>query len=128
MSDGLHANGQNGPSTVELLVPTRWVRAGVYAIAWLPPLAVLIYLFPRFGPIFQKLDEGRVLPQLTYWVWTIARLNEAYFCLPAVLVLVILITAAESIMVVARRTRFGRIGWAAVVASAGLLAWFIIVK
>jgi len=125
MADVRQDSLPNGPWWASQAVPTCYVRAWLYAIVWLPPLIFLSYVVPRFDPILEKLDELRGLPQLVSWVWAFARVNEAYFCLPAVLHVMMLIAITELIMVVARQSR---LGWATVVACTGLLAWFMVIK
>jgi type II secretory pathway component PulF len=124
----VHVNDQNASPIEWSLVSAHWGRCCVYVVAWLPPFGFLLCCIPRFGPVFQRLDEKGELPELTRWVWAFIRLNQDYYYLPAMLTLVTLFAIGELLIVGARNTWLRRITWGTVVASVGILAWFINAK
>ena len=118
-------NGQH-PRSSERSVLSRWGRAWTYAFFWLPSLGLLFWFAPRFGPIFQKLDEKGELPVLSSWVWAFVRLNDACFYLPAV-ILVLVHFALGEVVFAARRPPHGQATWITVVLCIGFIEGIVIV-
>jgi hypothetical protein len=58
--------------------PPRWARAIIYA-PWLLFLMALLFIIPRFRPIFAKLDEQGQLPGLTKLFFAFEWLNASCF-------------------------------------------------
>jgi hypothetical protein len=107
---------------------TRWVRFCVYAIVWLPPLGIMTWFIPQWGPLFQKLEEKGELPQFTAWTWGFVKLNQECFYLPTLLGLAMLIAFSELIIANARRLWVGRLSWVTALVSTSMVAWFLIFK
>jgi hypothetical protein len=72
MSDEYQGDGPGSQSSIH----SRWVRAWIYALAWLAPLAFMFWFVTRVGPTFQKLDERGELPALNHWASAFVRLNQ----------------------------------------------------
>ena len=80
------------------LGPKRWVRAIVFGITWVPAFFVLVSRVPKFGPVFARLEDQQELPALTSWLMALARLNDSWFYLPTILLIVALV-AVDRLMV-----------------------------
>src|SRR5262245_37951705 len=118
MSDTPHADQGS--------TPTRWSRAWAYALAWLPPLCVMVWYLPQYAVLYRKLDERGELPGLTHSALAFVRLNQACYYLPAVVAFVGGVTVAEALLCALCRARQDRLGgwaWRAEVVCLGLLAW-----
>jgi hypothetical protein len=63
--------------------PSHKVRRWTYTLLWLPTLLLLCVVLPQFRPIFDKLDEHGMVPQLTACVITFVRINSMAYCVPA---------------------------------------------
>ena len=106
-----------------------WVRACAYAFAWLLPLGVMVWFLPRYTVRFARLDAQGELPELVHFTLAFVRINQAAFCLPAVLAFAAAVALAEALFRTIRRVggeRWGRRVWKLTVAGVGLLAWLCI--
>jgi hypothetical protein len=120
-------NGDPPPSGDPWEFP-RLKRELLYALAWLPPLVVMVWWTDAFGPIFAKLDEKEQLPKLSLWLWTFARFSDEYFQLPSVFVYVMLRTLAEYFIIVSRRVRCRELCchvWCCGVSCSGIFLWAV---
>src|SRR5262249_10189715 len=80
----------SGTQTGGLLVAARaacpwWARITIYCSSWLPVFVMFVLDARRFKPIFVKLEDRGVLPQVTHWLMTFEKLNAAYFYVPTLL-------------------------------------------
>ena len=101
------------------------VRAAIYGTCWLPFVVLVVFSVPRFDDLFARLTERGELPALTACLTWFSRLNAALFCLPCLLLLVLLVVADVGVAGWSRRRRPGRSlyrVWFVAVIVAGILA------
>jgi hypothetical protein len=121
MSDAPPADRRSTPALLK--------RAWTYALAWLPPLAVVIWLLPLFVGILKKHDEAGNLTELTHWTFAFVQLNGAWYYLPSIFAFVGAVAAAEAFLHSVYRAGLdhsaGRV-WLVSVVCLGLLALSIL--
>ena len=106
--------------------PDGWCRGWIYALAWLPPLGVMVWFLPRYVVRLQKLDDQGELPGHVHHALAFVRLDQTYYHLPVVLVIVSAVTVAELLQRATRRERRDRLGeltWRLWVVGVGVFAW-----
>jgi hypothetical protein len=77
---------------------SRGQRLLIYAVAWLPALAVLFVAYPRLEPWFGTLEDQDRLPPLTKVLRLFVLLNEASYYLLAVVSLIALLAVDEVVL------------------------------
>jgi hypothetical protein len=114
------------PHTGRRSTLTCWDRALAYALAWLPPLGVMVWFLPRLAVLFRKLEEKGELPEPAHWTLAFVRFDQACYHLPAAITFVSAVVAAETLLGLTRRTRWERLGipaWWLWIIGVGLDAW-----
>jgi hypothetical protein len=90
------------------------VRIALLCGAWLPFLGLLLFILPKFGPIFSRLAAKGELPALTSWLVAVERFNSAAFGLPILAFFAWLIVFDLGLAALVRDLRRGRLlywGW-----------------
>jgi type II secretory pathway component PulF len=93
--------------------------------AWLPFFVLMIFVVPRFEPIFAKLEEKGELPSSSLWLMKLERVNEAVFPLPVLVFLTVLVLSDLGVVRAIGHRKHGMLlywTWFAAVILLGLFA------
>jgi hypothetical protein len=87
----------------------RVLRAVSFGVAWLPSLALLLFLVSKFHDLHDRLAEKGELPLITEWMTSYGRANLALFGLPFLILFGLLLFVDASIFRLCVRS--GQFSW-----------------